>query len=267
MLLVAALALIGSSMGKDRVGNAAKNLGKWMQSPVMRPRMRSEVTNAARTFHGVVMNTPMTDSEEEKKENVFEDERFGDAVSRFAPWMEGEAKELEENKRKQKEFRAKQQKAFKDLQSDPQAAEVGAAGGVNSKVLSQEEVELRWETDNEVGNVGFLVQRRRGGKDNFETIATYENFAPLRSKGPGGGLYVYLDDTADVGTWVYRIVDCDKEGELSAVGQKLVEVESQSEQTFTLVLGGLIATLAIALFCAGSLFDPIQTTDKGSSFF
>ena len=41
---------------------------------------------------------------------------------------------------------------------DPQAAELGAGGGLKSNVLSEEEVELRWETADEAGNAGFIVQ-------------------------------------------------------------------------------------------------------------
>merc|ERR1719313_2341385 len=133
---------------------------------------------------------------------------------------------------------------------DPQAAELGAGGGLKSTVLSQEEVELRWDTSDEAGNAGFIVQRRRGGGDNFVDIEDYENFAPLRSKGPAGGSYVYLDDTADVGTWVYRILDCDTRGERSAVCQKLVEVDSVAEGQQTLIVGGVIFGLAIAFFLA-----------------
>ena len=71
----------------------------------------------------------------------------------------------------------------------------------------------------------------------------------------------------DVGTWVYRILDCDTSGTRSAVCQKLVEVESKSEQTQTLIVGALIATLAAAAIVAGILTDPIQTTSGGRGGF
>lgn len=35
------------------------------------------------------------------------------------------------------------------MQLDPQAAELNAAGGLKSKVLSEDEIELRWETSDE----------------------------------------------------------------------------------------------------------------------
>ena len=142
-----------------------------------------------------------------------------------------------------------------------------AGGGLKSKTLSEEEVELRWDTTDEAGNAGFIVQRRRGGGADFSDLESFESFAPLRSKGPNGGSYVYLDDTAGVGTWVYRILDCDASGTRSAVCQKLVEIESKDEQQFTVVVGAAIATLALVFVAAGTLIDPIQTTSKGSAFF
>jgi len=188
----------------------------------------------------------------------------------FAPWMKIDAEAIAKAKKEREARKAKQ--AMQALKSDsmlidPQAAELGAGGGLKSSVLSQEEVELRWDTADEVGNAGFIVQRRRGGAADFSDLETYESFAPLRTKGPAGGTYVYLDDTADVGTWVYRILDCDTSGTRSAVCQKLVEIESKDEQQFTVIVGGVIFGLALALGAAGTLLDPIQTTSKGASFF
>lgn len=188
----------------------------------------------------------------------------------LAPWMKVDFEDIAKAKQEREARKFKQAQAMSKADSmliDPQAAELGAGGGLKSEVLSQEEVELRWDTSDEAGNAGFIVQRRRGGGDNFVDIESYENFAPLRSKGPAGGSYVYLDDTADVGTWVYRILDCDTRGERSAVCQKLVEIESKDEQQFTLVVGGLIAGLALVLVIAGIVSDPIQTTSKGAALF
>merc|ERR1719326_2400061 len=189
----------------------------------------------------------------------------------FAPWMKVDAEAIAKAKKESEARKAKQAAAALNKQDsmliDPQAAELGAGGGLKSKILSQEEVELRWETADEAGNAGFIVQRRRGGSENFGDLETYEKFAPLRSKGPAGGSYVYLDDTADVGTWVYRILDCDTGGTRSAVCQKLVEIESKGEQQFTFVVGAVIASLAVALFFVGVVSDPIQTTSKGAAFF
>ena len=144
---------------------------------------------------------------------------------------------------------------------------VGGVGGPNVNEPNAAVTTGDAGANDEAGNAGFIVQRRRGGAANFEDLETYEKFAPLRTKGPAGGSYVYLDDTADVGTWVYRVLDCDVEGVRSAVCQKLVEIESKDEQQFTFIVGGVIATLAVGLVIAGIVTDPIQTTSKGSALF
>jgi hypothetical protein len=186
----------------------------------------------------------------------------------FAPWMKIDAEAIAQAKKEREARKSKVAPLKADaMLIDPQAAELGAGGGLKSEVLSQEEVELRWDTSDEAGNAGFIVQRRRGGAANFEDLAEFSKFSPLRTKGPAGGSYVYLDDTADVGTWVYRILDCDTKGTRSALCQKLVEIESKDEQQFTLIVGGAIAALAIVLVLAGILSDPIQTTSKGAALF
>lgn len=188
----------------------------------------------------------------------------------FAPWMKVDAEKIAQAKKEREERKARaaaQAGKADSMLIDPQAAELGAGGGLKSKVLSEEEIELRWSTQDEVNNAGFVVQRRRGGQPDFVDLASYESFAPLRTKGDVGGDYVYLDDTAGPGTWVYRIVDCDTKGTRSAVCQKLVEVDAESEKAQTLIVGGFIAGLAIVLVLAGILADPIQTTQNGAKIF
>jgi len=187
----------------------------------------------------------------------------------FAPWMKVDAEKVAAAKKAREERMARAASGEVDqLRIDPQAAELGAGGGLKSKVLSEEEVELRWSTGDEEGNAGFIIQRRPGGSQNFADIESYDSFAPLRTKGAGGGDYVYLDDTIpNPGTYVYRILDCDTKGTKSAICQKLVEIESQSEQTQQLVVGVAIFALAVVGFIAGIVTDPLQTTDAGGKFF
>jgi len=63
------------------------------------------------------------------------------------------------------------------------------------------------------------------------------------------------------------VCDEDSSGKRSGICQKLVEVESASEQTQTLVIGGVIAGLALVLVAFGIASDPIQTTDVGRGGF
>jgi len=188
----------------------------------------------------------------------------------FAPWMKVDAEKIAQAKKEREARKARAAAASKSdqMQIDPQAAELGAGGGLKSKVLSEEEIELRWSTGDETGNAGFIVQRRPGGSSTFEDIETFESFAPLKTKGVSGGDYSYLDDTLPgPGTYVYRICDQDVSGQRSAICQKLVEIEDAAEQTQTLVIGGVIAGLALVLIAAGIASDPIQTTDVGRGGF
>merc|ERR1719440_2664111 len=116
----------------------------------------------------------------------------------FAPWMKVDAEAIAKAKKEREERKARQAAVAGKADTmliDPQAAELGAGGGLKSKTLSEEEIELRWSTQDEVGNAGFIVQRRKGGQPQFSDIATYETYSPLRTKGVDGGEYVYLDDT------------------------------------------------------------------------
>lgn len=189
----------------------------------------------------------------------------------FAPWMKIDPEAIakaEKERAARKARKAAASKVIDPMQLDPQAAELGAGGGLKSKTLSEEEVELRWSTGDETDNKGFVVQRRGGGSNNFEDIGSYDRESNLRSKGPSGGSYTFLDDTVPYpGTWVYRILDVNEQGQMSNICQKLVEVESQSEQMQTLAVGAVIALLAGALVAAGIFADPIQTTDMGRGGF
>merc|ERR1712087_227883 len=185
----------------------------------------------------------------------------------LAPWMKIDTEAIARAEKARKDRKAKAAATIDPYAIGPQAAELSGGGGLSSKVISEEEVQLTWSTGDETGNAGFIVQRRKGGKDTFEDIASFESFAPLKSKGPSGGDYRYLDDAVpSTGTWVYRILDCDTSGMKSAVCQKLVEVDAASEKTQTLVVGGFIALLALVLVGAGIFIDPIQTTSAGRGF-
>jgi len=189
-------------------------------------------------------------------------------IESYAPWMNVDPEAIARAKKAREDRKNAAPAQVDGMQLDPQAAELNAASGLKSKVLSEDEIELRWETSDESGNAGFIVQRRAGGQSDFENIATFENFAPLKTKGVQGGTYVYLDADSGLqpGTWVYRIIDCDTSGVKSAMCQKLVEIESGDEQKQTLIVGVAIFSLAVVLFGVGLFIDPIQTTSAGRGF-
>jgi len=185
----------------------------------------------------------------------------------FAPWMKVDPEAIakakadrKERKKKLEEEKSSQTFSDKTLQMDTAAGEMGGLGavGLEVKILSEDEIELRWATADEIGNKGFIVQRRPGGAQNFATIATWEKFAPLKSKGPQGGKYMYMDDSVAVGTWVYRIVDTDESGKQMAIYQRVVEIEPQSDAVQFYAFGAVIFALFVAFSIYGLVTDPIQ---------
>merc|ERR1719310_2757633 len=172
----------------------------------------------------------------------------------FAPWMQIDPEKIAKAEKEREARKNRASSAVVDpLGIDPQAAELSGGGGLSSRIISEEEIELKWSTGDETGNVGFMVQRRPGGSQSWTDIAKYTEFAQLRTKGPQGGTYSFLD--------------CDDNGRMSGICQKLVEVESKGEQQAQLFVGAAIAGLSLVLIIAGTFLDPIQTTDKGASFF
>lgn len=84
-----------------------------------------------------------------------------------------------------------------NLYFDSQAQELSGTG-LNYKVIDGD-VELEWATREEKDTKGFIVKRRPAKTSEFETIASYEQWGPLVSKGAEGGIYRYLDSTSEPG--------------------------------------------------------------------
>jgi len=272
--MVAASRIMIAALGCATLSDALSLSGAALApaKPMMRPHMRNILMQEEEVMTEEEYLAELEQQEAQGAENLSEDAKRVQRGMRsvtgveFAPWMKVDAEAIARAKKEREERKARSQTNFDSMQIDPQAAELGASSGLKSKVLSEDEVELKWDTGDETGNAGFIVQRRRGGQQNFEDIASFETFAPLRTKGAQGGTYTYLDDDVSVGTWVYRIVDCDVKGRKSGICQKIVEIESKSEQTQTLVVGAFIATLALVLVGVGTFLDPIQTTSAGRGF-
>ena len=94
--------------------------------------------------------------------------------------------------------------------TDLQADELSGLG--LSYKLVGEEVELSWSTDQEPDNLGYKVQKRAARSEEWFTVASYEDWAPLNSKGSAGGTYTFIDPESETGDWIYRVVDVDRQG-------------------------------------------------------
>merc|ERR1712194_448937 len=102
----------------------------------------------------------------------------------YAPWMnispeaEAEIKKVMKQKAEARRKRKDQEAGVSGaLLMDSQAQEL-SGGGLNIKVVSDTEIELSWATNSELSTKGFALKRRKARTEEFETIASHENWGP-----------------------------------------------------------------------------------------
>lgn len=180
----------------------------------------------------------------------------------YAPWMnisEDDENKIRQVMKEKAEARRKRQEQEKSVSGallvDSQAQEL-SGGGLRSKIINGE-VELEWATSSEANTKGFVVKRRPARTEEFEVIASYEDWGPLASKGAEGGAYRYLDATVSPGGWVYRVTECEKNGSENDICQALVEVQTEDEQKGAVIAAVSIVAIGIAALAAGILLDPV----------
>ena len=181
----------------------------------------------------------------------------------YAPWMnitpeaEVEIKTIMKQKAEARRKRKDQEAGVSGaLLMDSQAQEL-SGGGLNCKVVSDNEVELSWATSSETSTKGFAIKRRQARTEEFETIVSYENWGPLATKGVEGGEYTFLDDSVSPGGWVYRITECETNGQDHAICHALVDVQTSEEQRGAIFAAVGIVVLGIAAVAAGIVLDPV----------
>lgn len=182
----------------------------------------------------------------------------------YAPWM-NISREDEEAIRKQVAARtaARRKRQMEDqtvagaLLQDSQAQELSGVG-LSYKIVDNESVELEWATSSEIGTNGFILKRRNQGQADFVTLASYQDYGPLASKGPDGGVYRYFDENVGIGGWVYRVTESQSSGEENDISQCLVEIQSKEEQQGALIAVGALAFVVLGAVAAGVLLDPVQ---------
>jgi hypothetical protein len=81
----------------------------------------------------------------------------------------------------------------------------------------------------EVDTLGYKVQKRAARSDEWVTVASYEDWAPLNSQGENGGTYTLLDPDTELGDWIYRVIDVEASGRNTILCQVLVEVQNKGE--------------------------------------
>lgn len=182
----------------------------------------------------------------------------------YAPWLKTDEKDEAKMRQIMKEkamARAKREQQEKEVSGsllmDSQAQELSGTG-LRGKVVDGNCVELEWATATEKLTDGFIVKRRPAKTNEFDVIASYENYGPLASKGGEGSLYRYLDEDVPAGGWVYRITECESSGAKNDLSQCLIEIQTEEEQAATKFAAIGFGVFAVLALVAGSLLDPYQ---------
>lgn len=182
----------------------------------------------------------------------------------YAPWMnisaddENKIRQLMKEKAVARRLRQQQeQDVAGSLLKDSTQQELGGTG-LQYKIIDGEAIELEWATASEKSTKGFIIKRRKAKTADFDVIASYQNYAPLVSKGPSGGVYRFLDDTISPGGYVYRVTECQTDGSENDLSQCLVELETPEEQMGAKIAAAAFAVVAVGTIVAASLLDPLQ---------
>jgi hypothetical protein len=203
---------------------------------------------------------------QEEKEKTMRMSRFSNEKGmEYAPWMnmtpddEARIRTLAREKTIARRKRQTQEQNVRgSLLRDSTNQELSGTG-LQYKIIDGDSIELEWATDSEPDTKGYLVKRRAAKTTEFMTIASYETFAPLNSKGVNGGTYRYLDENVGTGTsYVYRITEKEGNGEENDLSQCLVEIQSATEKRTELIAIAGISIAALAVVAAGLFLDPVQ---------
>lgn len=180
----------------------------------------------------------------------------------YAPWMNISADEedkirqvMKEKAEARRKRQIQEQSVSGALLMDSQAQEL-SGGGLRTKIIDGE-VELEWATSSEANTKGFLVKRRPARTEEFEVIASFEDWGPLASKGTEGGAYRFLDTTVSPGGWVYRVTECENNGSENDICQTLVEIQTVEEQRGAVIAAISMGVLAVGAVVAGVVLDPV----------
>jgi hypothetical protein len=203
---------------------------------------------------------------QEEKEKTMRMSRFSNEKGmEYAPWMnmtpDDEARIRATAREKavaRKKRQLQEQNVRGSLLKDSTNQELSGTG-LQYKIIDTDSVELEWSTDSEPDTKGYIIKRRASKTPDFVTIASYETFAPLNSKGINGGTYRYLDENVGTGvSYLYRITEKEGNGDENDLSQCLVEIQSENEKRSQLLAVAGFGIAAIAVVAAGLFLDPVQ---------
>merc|ERR1719407_302190 len=183
-----------------------------------------------------------------KRSNMFNENGVA-----YAPWMVNQVDEDAVNiaRAMRKDKKRVERLAMLEKQGtvnilDAATSELSGIG-LKAKCVDDGEVELLWGTNDEEDNKGFVVEKKLVGRSEWEEVASYSSWSPLKSKGTLGGAYSYVDVTAEEVDNT-RAITC----------QVGISVESAGQALQTKIIVGAAAVLGVGFLAAGALLDPIR---------
>ncbi len=98
-------------------------------------------------------------------------------------------------------------------------------------------IELHWQTESELQNVGFIIYKKLKEDSNWTEIASYQTDKALQGKGNSsqGSKYHFVDsDVTENQTYLYRLADCDLSGKVTLHPSiEITFVKQNLPKTFT----------------------------------
>jgi len=221
------------------------------------PSRGFKVTSAGKVgaLFGRNEEKPDGESDEDARERMRRKIRKGmynDQGVAFAPWISNQIDEeaIIDDMVKREKMGGKSKKT-----STLDRGEIETSEGMRWRMLGNQ-VDLAWITATEVENQGYVIEKRPSYGGDFQEVASFREVTQLQSKGVNGGKYRYTDPSTSGGSWVYRVMDCDKKGMQNVLCQCFVEVQTESESKSQGVVAIGFAAIFIALLAAGYSLDP-----------
>ena len=170
----------------------------------------------------------------------------------YAPWI---SKQIDEDAIIEDLIRKEAGKAGKKKTSILDRGEIESSEGMKWR-MNGDLVDLVWTTNSEDGNKGYIVEKRPSYGGDFQEVASFKEVSTLASKGAGGGRYKYSDPSTAAGSWIYRVQDCNGEGELNVLCQCFVEVQTASESKGQSLIAVGFGAFFLAVLAIGYSLDP-----------
>ncbi len=198
----------------------------------------------------------MEETEEEMRERFRKKARkmmYNENGVAYAPWV---SKQIDEEAIIEMLIKKEQGASFEPTKTSIlDRGEIEAAEGMRWR-MDNNQVDLAWGTGGETENLGFIVEKRPSYGGDFQEIASFQEVSQLKSKGSAGGRYRYTDPSTAAGSWIYRIQDCDAEGNKNTLCQCFVEVQTEKEQTQQLGVAAALGAFFVAAAAVGYALNP-----------